>query len=100
MRFSPRLGFLMQAIDVGLQLLAVDSPDPTAADLDGGELARTHEGIDLRDADAQIGGYVFERQETRLDVWSRLFCRRLAWHRRRIPTNRDGYMDLTLFAAI
>lgn len=100
MGFSPGLCFFVEAFDIGLQLLPVDAPHAAPADLDRGKFARPDEGVHLRNAHAEVCGDVLEGQETRLDLGTRLLCRRLAWHRKRIPKDRDGYMDLTVFAAI
>jgi hypothetical protein len=48
----------VKAFDVAVELGAVYAPNATAADLYGRELARTNEGINLRDADRQIGRHV------------------------------------------
>ena len=100
MLFSPHLRLFVKAIDIGLQLLAVDPPHSSAPDLDRGELARSNERVDLRNADAQVGRDVFESQESGLDVGPRLFRGWLAWHGPRIAGDDDGYMDLTLFAPV
>jgi hypothetical protein len=39
MRLGPRSGLVVETLDVGLELVPVDPPDATAADLDGGELS-------------------------------------------------------------
>jgi hypothetical protein len=100
MLFSPRLGLLVKFLDVGLELLPVDSPHPAPPDLYRRQIARTDQRVHLRNADAQIGGYVLEREEAGLDLGSGLFGRRLPWHGPRIPADEDGYMDLGLFAAV
>lgn len=100
MFFSPRLGLVMKPLDVCLQLLAIDTPHPSAPDLDGRKLTRPHECVDLRHAHAQVRGYVLEREETGLDLGTRLFRRRLPWHGLRITADKDGYMDLALFADV
>lgn len=100
MRFSPRLGLLVKFLDVSLELLSVDAPHPAAPDLYCGQLARTDERVDLGNADAEIRGHVLQREETGLDLGTRLFCRRLPWHGPRITAEDDGYMDLGLFAAV
>lgn len=100
MRFSPRLRFLMKALDVGLELLSIDAPDAATPDLDRRELSRADQGIHLRDADTQIRGDVLQREESRLDLVAGLVGGRLAWHPHRIPKDNDGYMDLTMFAPI
>ena len=54
---SPLLSFLVEPLNVVLELLAVDPPDPAAADLYGRQLAGADERIHLRHADAQVGGH-------------------------------------------
>ena len=100
MRLSPRLGLLVESLDVALELLTVDPPHAAAADLDGRQLSRPDQGVHLRHAHAQIRRDVLQREEAGLDLGTRLFCRRLAWHQPRITGNGDGYMDLTLFATV
>ena len=62
------LRFLMGSLDVCLELLSVYAPDTTAPDLDGRELAGSHERVDLGDAHAQVSGHVLERHEARFDA--------------------------------
>ena len=100
MGFSPGVGLLVQALDVGLELGPVDPPYSSAPDLDGGQLSRPHQRIDLRDAHAQIGGHILEREKARLDLRARFLCSRLARHGPTIPADGDRYMDLTMFAAV
>ena len=100
MRFSPRLRLLVKLLDVSLELFSIDPPHPPAPDLYGGQLARPNERVDLGNADAEIRGHVFQREETGLDLGTRLFSRRLPWHGPRITAEDDGYMDLGLFAAV
>lgn len=97
---SPRLRFLVKALHVCLELVTVDAPDASAADLDRRQLPGPNQRIDLRNAHAQVGRDVLERQESGLDLGTRLLCRRLTWHEARITRDDDGYMDLALFAAI
>ena len=52
---GPRLGLFVEPVDERLELLSVDPPDAPAPDLDRGELARSDESVDLRNAHAQIG---------------------------------------------
>ncbi len=51
-------------LDEGFELVAFDSPLPTAADLDGWQLPSAHECIDLRHGSAEHFGDVGEREET------------------------------------
>ena len=55
---SPFARLLMQSLDVGLELIAIDAPHAAAPDLDGGKLAGSDEGIRLRDADGEICRYI------------------------------------------
>ena len=100
MRLSPCLGLLVKLLDVCLELLPVDPPHAAAPDLDRRELSGADEGVHLRNAHAQVGGHVIEREESRLDLGTGLFGRRLPWHAPRITADEDGYMDLGLFAAV
>ena len=52
---GPRLGLFVEPVDERLELLSVDPPNAPAPDLDRGELARSDESVDLRNAHAQIG---------------------------------------------
>ena len=57
MSFGPLLRFLVQPLDVGVELLAVDPPHPATSDLDRGQFTGPDERVHLRDADAQVGGH-------------------------------------------
>ena len=99
MRLSPRLGFFVEPLDVPIELLAVDPPHPSAPDLDRGELPRPDERVHLRDADAQVGSDIFEREEAGFDLGPR----RLGGgggHVRTIPRHSDGYVVLNAFARV
>lgn len=100
MRLSPVLGLFVELVHVRLELFPVYPPDAAPADLDGRELTRTDQRVHLRDAHAEVRGDVLEREEARLDLRTRLFRRRLTWHRPRITADNDGYMDLNLFATV
>jgi hypothetical protein len=67
MALSPCSGLLVEALDIGLELGAVDPPHSSAADLDRGKLPGADERVHLSHADVQIGRDVVEREETRLD---------------------------------
>lgn len=58
MSLSPFPGLLVEAVDVGLELRAIDPPHAPATDLDRGKVTRPDECINLRDADVQISGDV------------------------------------------
>ena len=66
MLLGPLFRLLVKPLDVGLELPPVDPPHAAAPDLDRGEIARSHQGVDLRDAHGQIGGHVLEREEAGL----------------------------------
>ncbi len=100
---GPRLRLFVEPVDERLELLSVDPPDATAPDLDRGELARPDERVDLRNAHAQIGRDVVERQEARLDLgpfWALVPSDIPAGHTPTIAAVDDGYMDLALFALV
>ena len=52
---SPLTRFFVKPLDVRLELLTVDSPDPAPAHLDRRQLARADEGVCLRHADGEVG---------------------------------------------
>jgi hypothetical protein len=100
---GPRLGLFVEPVDERLELLAVHPPDATAPDLDRGELARPDESVDLRNAHAQIGRDIVERQEARLDLgpFRPLVPSGIpARHAPTIAAVDDGYMDLASFALV
>ena len=66
-RPRPFVGGLVEALDVGIQLPAIDPPDSTAPDLYRGKLPRAHQRVNLRDADVEVIGHVLERHEARFD---------------------------------
>jgi hypothetical protein len=100
---GPRLGFFVEPVDERLELLSVDPPDAAAPDLDRGELARPDESVDLRNAHAQIGRDIVERQEARLYLrpfWGLVPRDIPAGHTPTIAAVDDGYMDLASFAVV
>ena len=66
MLFSPRFGLVMQPLDVLLELLAIDTPDPAAPDLDRRQLAVSNERVGLLAAHVEVRGNVVEGEKTRL----------------------------------
>lgn len=90
MFLRPALGFLVEPLDVFLELASVDPPHPAAPDLDSGQLARTDQRVDLGDADAQVGGDVIQGEEARFDLG----------HRGTIAVVRVGYLNLRAFALV
>ena len=100
---GPRLGLFVEPVDERLELLAIDPPDAPTPDLDRGELARPDEGVDLRNAHAQIGRDVVEGQEARLDLgpfWALVASDIPVGHAPTIAAVDDGYMDLASFAVV
>ena len=91
MFFSPRHGFFVQALDVLLELLSVHAPHPAAPDLDGRQLSRTHERINLGDAHTQIFRHVVQGEKSRLDLGHR---------RSTIAADEVGYLNLKAFALV
>jgi hypothetical protein len=65
---GPFVGFLVEALDVRLKLPSINPPDASSTDLDGGQLARAHERVDLGHADVEEVGNVFERHEARFNA--------------------------------
>ena len=63
MSFGPLVRLVMKPFDVRLELPAIDPPDASAADLDGWELARPDERIDLRNAHVEEVGNVLKCHE-------------------------------------
>lgn len=63
--FRPSLGFLVELLDVGLELRPIDPPDTSASYLDRRETPRSNERIDLRTANVENLGNVFEGQKPR-----------------------------------
>ena len=100
MSLSPLLGLIMEPLDVGLELVAVNAPDAPASDLDRGQAPGPDQRVDLGNAHAQIRGDVLEGQEPRLHLRTRFFRGRLTWHGPRIPTDGDRVMDLMMFATV
>jgi len=105
MFFGPFLSLLMEFVQVSIQLIPIYPPYAPAPQLDGGEAAGTDQGIDLRNAHAQIVGHVFEREESRLQ--SRLSCLFSALgsalgggHRLKIAPAGGRYLDLASFAPV
>lgn len=66
MLLSRRARELVKAIDVCIEPLSVDPPDPPSSDLDGRQLARADEGVDLAHADIEESCDVGESKEAGL----------------------------------
>jgi hypothetical protein len=102
MRFRPFMSLLVEAFDVGLELRLVDPPHASAPDLDGRKLAGANERVDLRNAHAQVGRDVLEREETRLDGRPVPAASRAGFraHLAKIAPCKREFLDLTLFANV
>ena len=96
----PFAGFLVKAIDVGLELVAVHSPDASTADLDRRQLSGTDERVCLRDAHGKIGRHIFERHEARLHARFLSLRARFVAHLQKIAVGDDGYLALEPFALV
>ena len=65
---SPLVGFGVEPLDVGIELFAIDAPDPSSAYLHGRQLSRADQRVDLGNADVQIRRHVLECKKSRLDA--------------------------------
>ncbi len=63
---APILRAVVELVEPALEAMAVNPPDAAAADLDGGEVTASHEGVDLRLAHVEQRRYVARGQEPRL----------------------------------
>jgi hypothetical protein len=63
----PRLRLLMQPIHVRLELVSVYAPDASPPQFDRRQLPRSHQRVDLRDADVEVDRDILESEEARLD---------------------------------
>lgn len=103
MSLRPLLRLAVEPVDVFLELLLADPPHAAAPDLDGRQLPRPDQRVDLGDADVEVPSHVLEGEESRLDGRRTLrvgrrscssFCVRHGdvlgplGHERRIPTAR------------
>lgn len=91
MFLGPSLGFLVQAIDVLLELLPVYTPDASPADLDRRQLARAHEGINLGHAHTEVFRHLVQSEKSRFDLGHR---------RMTIAVDEVGYLNLKAFALV
>lgn len=91
MFLRPSLGFLVKALHVLFELLAIHTPDAPAADLDRRQLAGAHERVHLRHAHGQIFRHVVQGEESRLDLGHR---------RMTIAVDDVGYLNLKAFAVV
>ena len=101
---GPLLRVLMQSLQVGIELPPVHPPDPSAPDLDRGQITRADQGVDLWNAHAQVGRNVLQGHEARFYARrSRLRALRrtlLRGHVGKIAPYDVESMDLFLFAPV
>lgn len=105
MFLGPFLSLFVKSFEVGVELISVHSPNASASQFDGRETSRAHQGIDLRHADAQVVGHVFQREEARLQGRLNRLLRALGSalrgsHRPKIAPPDDRYLDLFPFAPV
>jgi len=91
-RPGPLLRLLVQALDIRLELLTVDAPNASPAELYRGQAPRAHQRIYLRNAHIEISRHVFEREKTRLDI--------RVGHWRRLAPKLPRSMDSFSFASV
>ena len=63
MRTDPRFGLGVEAFEIGLELVLVDPPDAPAPKFYRGQLMVSHQRINLRDADVEVGSDLFQSHE-------------------------------------
>ncbi len=101
MSLRPFLRLLVKLLDVRIQLIPVDAPNPSAPDLDGGKLTRTDERIDLGNAHAEKGRYILEGQEARLYLRPAFTAAGVcSGHHATLAPHPGGSRHLTTFAPV
>jgi len=104
MFLSPTLRFLVEALQVRVQLIAIDAPYAPAADLDRWKIARANERVHLGHADAEIGRDVLQGQKARFEPGRRRPGTPLRTlfrgHARTIAPGDREYLDLASFASV
>ena len=102
---GPLLRFLVEFVEIGVELIPVDPPHAPAPQFDGGETSGPNQGVDLRHADAEVIGHVFKREEPwlqgRLGSLLSALGSALWWgHPMKIAPPDDRYLDLVPFAPV
>lgn len=101
MSLRPLLSLLVKTLHIGLELGAVDAPYAPSSDLDGRELSRPDQGVDLGHADGQVSRHIFQSEEPGLDVGSAVAGAGVGLgHLVTIAPDRLGYLHLASFAAV
>ena len=68
MRTDPLFGLGVEAFEIGLELILVDTPDAPAPKFYRGQLMASHQRVDLRDADVEVGSDLFQSHEAGCDT--------------------------------
>ena len=100
---DPVFRFLVESLDVGLELPAVPSPDPAPAYLDAGQLVRADESVHLLDADRKVCRDVFQREKPGLDRGPRRLLAGSptgARHGATVALGSRLWLGLTVFAPV
>lgn len=105
MSLGPFLRLLVQTVEVGIELSAVDSPHTPAPQFDRREVSGPDQGVHLRNADAEICGHVLEREKSGLECGLRAGLGALrsalsGGHRPKIAPDGVRYLDLIPFAPV
>jgi hypothetical protein len=86
----------MEAFEVRLELVAINTPNPATADLDGWERSRANERVNLRNAHVEVGSDVLQGQETGFKRGRAL----VRSHGPRITAGARRYVDWSTFTSI
>ena len=73
MSVHPLFGVAPEPVHIRVKLAAINPPDAAAPDFYSGQLIRADQGVDLPDADCEIGRNVIEGEKTGLDGGPSLF---------------------------
>jgi hypothetical protein len=91
-RSCPLLCLLVKPLDIRLELLAVDAPHASSAELDRRQAPRANQRIYLRNAHLEVGRHVLKREKTRLYI--------RVGHLRRVAPEPPRYLDSSSFAFV
>ncbi len=102
MLLSRRARALVKTIDVCIESLSIDPPDPASSDLDGRQLTRPNKRVDLRHADIEIGRYIGEGEKPGLGDGpvSTLAAGLLVAHRHNLPSQGDRCLCFPPFTLV
>ena len=68
MRTDPLFGLGVEPFEIGLELLLVDPPDAPAPKFYRRQLMASHQRVDLRDADVEVGSNLLQSHEAGCDT--------------------------------